>query len=64
MMQTTEERQRNPWLAKVHLDGPLLLGLIALAIISLFVIYSARWARQWSGPAPSNSNGRVVFSSC
>ncbi|MCL4409898.1 rod shape-determining protein RodA [Aliidiomarina haloalkalitolerans] len=41
MMQTTEERQRNPWLAKVHLDGPLLLGLIALAIISLFVIYSA-----------------------
>ncbi|WP_194756010.1 rod shape-determining protein RodA [Aliidiomarina indica] len=40
-MQTTEERQRNPWLAKLHIDGPLFLGLIALAIVSLFVIYSA-----------------------
>lgn len=40
-MQTTEERQRNRWLAKLHLDGPLLLGLIALCCVSLVVIYSA-----------------------
>ena len=40
-MQTTEERQRNPWLAKLHLDGPLMLGLIALCVVSLVVIYSA-----------------------
>ncbi|EGN76385.1 rod shape-determining protein RodA [Idiomarina sp. A28L] len=40
-MQTTEERQRNPWLAKLHIDGPLFLGLIALCCVSLFVIYSA-----------------------
>ncbi|RUO21200.1 rod shape-determining protein RodA [Aliidiomarina iranensis] len=40
-MQTTEERQRHPWLAKLHIDGPLLLGLIALSCVSLFVIYSA-----------------------
>lgn len=40
-MQTTEERQRNPWLAKLHIDGPLMLGLIALCAVSLVVIYSA-----------------------
>lgn len=40
-MLTTEERQRNPLLKKLHIDGPLLLGLLALAVISLFVIYSA-----------------------
>lgn len=40
-MLTTEERQRNPLLKKLHIDGPLLLGLLSLAIISLFVVYSA-----------------------
>ncbi|MAK71576.1 MAG: rod shape-determining protein RodA [Idiomarina sp.] len=40
-MLTTEERQRNPILKKLHLDGPLLLGLLALAVTSLFVVYSA-----------------------
>lgn len=40
-MQTTEERQRNRWLAKIHIDGPLLLGLLALAVVSLIVMYSA-----------------------
>ncbi|CUS48754.1 MAG: rod shape determining protein RodA [Idiomarinaceae bacterium HL-53] len=40
-MQTTEERDRHPLLAKLHLDGPLFLALLALGITSLFVIYSA-----------------------
>lgn len=40
-MQTTEERNRHPWLARLHIDGPLLLALLALSIVSLFVIYSA-----------------------
>ncbi|WP_404402339.1 rod shape-determining protein RodA [Idiomarina seosinensis] len=45
-MLTTEERQRSRVLKKLHLDGPLLLGLLALAIISLFVIYSAAGESQ------------------
>ncbi|RUO25277.1 rod shape-determining protein RodA [Aliidiomarina minuta] len=40
-MQTTEERQRNIWLARMHIDLPLLLVLMALSVISLAVIYSA-----------------------
>lgn len=40
-MQTTEERDRHPTLAKLHIDGPLFLALLALCIVSLFVIYSA-----------------------
>ncbi|RTE87456.1 MULTISPECIES: rod shape-determining protein RodA [Gammaproteobacteria] len=40
-MQTTEERDRHPLLAKLHIDGPLFLGLLALCVVSLFVIYSA-----------------------
>lgn len=45
-MLTTEERQRSRLLQKLHLDGPLLLGLSALAVISLFVIYSAAGESQ------------------
>ena len=40
-MLTTEERQRHPLLKKLHLDGPLLLGLLSLCIASLFIVYSA-----------------------
>lgn len=40
-MQTTEERERNPWLARLHIDGPLFLALFLLCLTSLFVIYSA-----------------------
>lgn len=40
-MQTTEERQRNPLLQKLHIDGPLLVGILVLCCISLFVVYSA-----------------------
>lgn len=40
-MLTNEERHRNPWLASIHIDGPLLLALIALCVTSLFVVYSA-----------------------
>ncbi|WP_113907391.1 rod shape-determining protein RodA [Aliidiomarina celeris] len=40
-MLTNEERVRHPWLAKLHIDGPLFLALMALSVISLFVIYSA-----------------------
>lgn len=40
-MQTTEERDRNPWLARLHIDGPLFLALVALCLTSLFVVYSA-----------------------
>ena len=45
-MLTTEERQRNPLLKKLHIDGPLLLGLLALAVVSLFVVYSAGGENQ------------------
>ncbi|MAD54903.1 MULTISPECIES: rod shape-determining protein RodA [unclassified Idiomarina] len=40
-MLTTEERQRHPLLKKLHLDGPLLLGLLTLCVASLFIVYSA-----------------------
>lgn len=40
-MQTTAERQRHPWLHRLHIDGPLLLALIALSVLSLLVVYSA-----------------------
>ncbi|EKE82808.1 rod shape-determining protein RodA [Idiomarina xiamenensis] len=40
-MQTTEERQRNPWLHRFHIDGPLLFALVCLSLTSLFVVYSA-----------------------
>ncbi|RUO68902.1 rod shape-determining protein RodA [Idiomarina ramblicola] len=40
-MLTTEERQRNPLLKKLHIDGPLLLPLMILSVVSLFVIFSA-----------------------
>lgn len=40
-MLTTEERQRNPLLKKLHIDGPLLLALLTLSVLSLFVVYSA-----------------------
>ena len=40
-MLTTEERQRNPLLKKIHIDGPLFLALVALSVVSLFVIFSA-----------------------
>lgn len=40
-MLTTEERQRHPLLKKLHIDGPLLVPLIVLSIVSLFIIYSA-----------------------
>lgn len=40
-MQTNEERGRHPWLAKLHIDGPLFLAILALSIVSLFVVYSA-----------------------
>lgn len=45
-MRTTEERQRNPILAKLHIDGPLLLALLALSAVSLVVIYSAGGQNQ------------------
>ncbi|RUO77220.1 rod shape-determining protein RodA [Idiomarina seosinensis] len=45
-MLTTEERQRNPLLKKLHIDGPLLMGLLALTVISLFVVYSAAGENQ------------------
>ena len=40
-MLTTEERQRSPLLKKLHIDGPLLIPLVLLSVLSLFVIYSA-----------------------
>lgn len=40
-MQTTEERDRHPWLARLHIDGLLFLALVALCVTSLFVVYSA-----------------------
>lgn len=45
-MLTTEERQRNALLQKLHVDGPLLLGLVALVTLSLFVVYSASGESQ------------------
>jgi len=45
-MRTTEERQRNPILARLHIDGPLLLALLALSAVSLVVIYSAGGQNQ------------------
>lgn len=34
-------RRRGGWLQRLHLDGPLLLLLLALAVIGMFVLYSA-----------------------
>ncbi|KFZ31546.1 rod shape-determining protein RodA [Pseudidiomarina salinarum] len=40
-MLTTDERERNPWLQRLHIDGPLLVALLALAALSLVTVYSA-----------------------
>lgn len=40
-MLTTEERERNPWLAKLHIDGPLLLAIFLVCLASHVVVYSA-----------------------
>lgn len=40
-MRTTDERQRNPWLQRLHIDGPLFIALLALAVVSLVTVYSA-----------------------
>ncbi len=40
-MLTTEERDRHPFLARLHIDGLLFVALLALCITSLFVVYSA-----------------------
>jgi rod shape determining protein RodA len=46
-MQTSEERQRHPWLQRLRLDGPLLCGLLALAVISAVTVYSAS-GQDWA----------------
>ncbi|RUO41394.1 rod shape-determining protein RodA [Pseudidiomarina aestuarii] len=40
-MQTTAERERNPWLQRFHIDGPLFVALLVLAAVSLVTVYSA-----------------------
>lgn len=40
-MQTSDDRRSQSIFYRLHIDLPLLLALIALSIISLFVIYSA-----------------------
>jgi cell elongation-specific peptidoglycan biosynthesis regulator RodA len=34
-------QQKNKWLQRFHIDGPLFLGLLALAVLSLITVYSA-----------------------
>ncbi len=46
-MQTSEERQRNRWLQRLRLDGPLLCGLLALAAISAVTVFSAS-GQDWA----------------
>lgn len=40
-MQTSQERQRHRWLSRFHIDGPLFLALLVLALLSLVTVYSA-----------------------
>ena len=46
-MKTSEERQRQAWLQRLRLDGPLLCGLLALAFISALTVYSAS-GQDWA----------------
>lgn len=40
-MQTIEEKGRHRLLARFHLDGPLLIAILCLCVISLVTLYSA-----------------------
>ncbi|RUO79646.1 rod shape-determining protein RodA [Pseudidiomarina taiwanensis] len=40
-MRTSDERQRNPWLQRFHIDGPLFVALLIMAGISMVTVYSA-----------------------
>ncbi len=40
-MRTPDQNERQSWLQRFHIDGPLFVALLAVAVISLFTVYSA-----------------------
>ena|SRR5690554_2783112 len=44
-MQTA--KQQNKWLQRFHIDGPLFMGLLILAVLSAVTVYSAS-GEEWS----------------